>query len=98
MTIVATVIPERTGLRRRLSEAKRASNDSTPGRRKLERQNQPTTKRMTAGQNAASARSNVSMPITPTLKRSTGSPADGANANNIGASAAQSHPKRFDQE
>ena len=33
MTMVATVMPERTGLRRKLSEAKRASTASNPGKR-----------------------------------------------------------------
>src|SRR5215467_4134357 len=39
ITMVATVIPERTGLRRRLSDASRASIQDTPGRRKEDRHN-----------------------------------------------------------
>src|SRR6478736_9728930 len=77
ITTVATVIPERVGLRRRLSDARRASTASIPGKRSLERQNQPTANRINAGQDAASARRKINMPMTPTLNRLTGSPTVG---------------------
>src|SRR6185312_6609912 len=72
ITTVATVIPERAGLRRRLSDARRASTASIPGSRSFERQNQPTANRINAGQKAARPRRKINMPMTPTLNRLTG--------------------------
>src|ERR1041384_1610192 len=78
ITTVATVIPERAGLRRRLSDARRGSTASIPGKRSWDCQNQPTANRINAGQNAARARRKINMPMTPTLNRLTASPTAGA--------------------
>src|SRR6185295_17406154 len=98
ITMVATVIPERTGLRRRLSEANRASTHESPGNLADDCQNQPTVALMIVGAKKAKLSRKISMPITPTLNLETESPTHGATTRRTGATITQSKPSRLPQE
>src|SRR5512135_3079726 len=98
ITIVATVMPERSGLRDRLSEAKRNSTEESPGRLSFDRRNRRAAKLMIAGQNAARPSKNTSMPITPTLNLITEPLTAGALNNNAGDKTKQNMSRRLGHE
>src|SRR3990172_6913898 len=95
ITIVATVIPERAGLRRKLSDANLACGHDKPRRRGADCQNDRTASFTSAGQKNARPSKNSSMPVTPRLKRSTATGSDGESASKIGAAQKQQTPRRF---
>src|SRR3972149_1025401 len=72
ITIVAIVMPDRAGLRRKLSDANLVSAHERPGSRSADRQNDRTASLTIAGQKNARPSKNSSMPVNPRLKRSTG--------------------------
>ena len=98
MIMVATVIPERNGLRRRLSAAKRVSTQETPGRTSAERHKSCATQRTMSGAKKARPRRNINMPMTPALNCRTAPLSWGARRISSGATAKQTMPSRMDHD
>src|SRR3970040_780055 len=97
ITIVAIVMPERAGLRRKLSDANLVSAHERRGSRSADCQNDRTASLTIAGQKNARPSKNSSMPATPRLKRSTATGSEGESASKIGATQKQQTPRRFAQ-
>src|SRR4030095_3212363 len=98
ITRVATVIPERAGLRRKLSDAKRVSAHEMPGKRTADCQNQRTAKAISNGQKKANPKRKTSMPKTPTLNLSTDPFTVGARTKRSGARTKHAIPSRLAQD
>src|SRR5262245_6009087 len=95
---VATVIPERKGLRTRLSVASRTSAHEIPGRRTDDWEIVFPAKRMTRGAKNAMPSKKISMPTMPMLNWRTGPANSGADRIIAGARMKHTKPRRVDQD
>src|SRR4029077_9604641 len=98
ITNVATVIPERSGFRRKLSDASRAPTQDEPGRCNAHCQNHRTPDSTTRGQRNARPSKKTNIPRTPTLNCCTG-PERGSGRKTIrGEATKQNRPRRVAQD
>src|SRR5262245_27409832 len=98
ITKVATVMPERTGFRRKLSEARRASTQDRPGSRIAHCQNHPTPWLIIRGQRNASPSKKINIPITPTLNCCTDPGKGEGRKMMMGEATKQMRPSRIAQD
>src|SRR4029077_1927567 len=98
ITNVATVIPERSGFRRKLSDASRASTQDELDRRKAHRQNHRTPDSITRGQRNARPSKKTNIPTTPTLNCCTGPGRRSGRKTIRGETTKQKRPRRVAQD